>query len=88
MRTTLTLDADVAADVKREVRRTGKGLKEVINDALRVGLRAAPAAPARRYRLKPASLGGVRPGVDLDRALRLSDSLEDDAIARELELRK
>lgn len=43
-------------------------------------------APAPRpYRLQPVSLGGVLPGVDLDKALRLAESLEDEAIAQKLE---
>lgn len=87
MRTTLTLDADVAADLKRRSRETGRPFREVLNEAVRAGLRGAPARRTP-YRLKPASLGGVLPGVDLDRALRLADALEDDAIARELEMRK
>ena len=35
-----------------------------------------------------APLGGVRPGFNLDKALQLSDALEDEGIARKLELRK
>jgi hypothetical protein len=30
----------------------------------------------------------VAPGIDLDRALRLADSMEDEALTRKLELRK
>jgi hypothetical protein len=82
----LTLDDDVAADLKRQARKTGRPFRDVLNDAVRRGLQATPAkAP---YRLKPVSLGGVLPGVDLDRALRLADALEDEATARELEMRK
>ena len=88
MRTTLTLDADVAAGLKRRARRTGRPFREVLNAAVRAGLHAQDAPPARRYRLKPIALGGVLPGVDLDRALRLADALEDDAAARKLEHRK
>jgi hypothetical protein len=33
-------------------------------------------------------LGGALPGVDLDKALRLSAAIEDEEIAREIELRK
>ncbi len=43
---------------------------------------------ARPYRLKPASLGGVLPGLDLTKALQVAASLEDEEIARKLELRK
>lgn len=88
MRTTLTLDEDVAADLKRLARRRGKPLKEIVNDALRAGLRAQRAPAGRPYRLEPVSLGGVVPGIDLDRALRLADALDDEALARKLELRK
>jgi hypothetical protein len=88
MRTTLTLDEDVAADLKQLARKTGRPLKQIVNDALRAGIRARKAPAPRRYRLKPVSLGGVAPGIDLDRALRLADALEDEARARTLELRK
>lgn len=88
MRTTLTLDADVAADLKRQAQKTGRPFREVLNEAVRRGLRARNAPARAPYRLKPMSLGGVLPGVDLDRALRLADALEDEATARELEMRK
>lgn len=88
MRTTLTLDPDVAADLKRRARRSGRAFRDVVNEALRIGLRAQTSPAARRYRLHPVSLGGVAPGIDLDRALRLADALEDEAIARKLEMRK
>jgi hypothetical protein len=88
MRTTLTLDEDVAAELKRLARKTGRPLKELVNDALRVGLHSRKAPAGRPYRLEPVSLGGVRAGVDLDRALRLADALDDEALARKLELRK
>ncbi len=63
-------------------------MKQVVNDTLRAGLAARRAPAGRRYRVTPVSLGGVVPGVDLDRALRLAEALEDDAIARKLEMRK
>jgi hypothetical protein len=88
VRTTLTLDEDVAAELKRQSRRTGKGVKELVNDALRVGLRARSTPAPRPYRLTPASLRAVVGGVNLDRALRLADPLDDEAIAKKLEMRK
>ena len=89
MRTTLTIDDQIAKALKRAAQRSGKPLKHVVNETLRAGL-AAGHAPgrARRYRVKPASLGGVLPGIDLDKALRLADRLEDQEIARKLALRK
>lgn len=88
MRTTLSLEDDLAAALKERAHRSGRPFKDVVNATLRAGLAAQPARKPRRYRLRPSSLGGVMPGVDLDRALRLADSLEDDAIAHKLELRK
>ena len=84
----MTFDPDVAADLKRRARRTGKPFRQILNDAVRAGLRAQDSPPPRPYRLKPVSGGGVLPGIDLDRALGLADALEDEAIARKLELRK
>lgn len=88
MRTTLTLEKDLALALRAEARRSGRPLKAIVNEALRAGLAARTRRAARRYRLAPVSLGGVVAGVDLDKALRLADALEDDAIARKLELRK
>jgi hypothetical protein len=84
----LTLDQDVADDLKRLARLTGRPLKALVNEALRAGIRARRSPAATRYRLEPVSLGGVMPGIDLDHALRLADALEDEALARDLELRK
>ena len=67
MRTTLTLEKDVAAALER-MRKTRKAsLKHVINDALRRGLTqmAAPSAPRRAVRTRPVSLGScLIGGVD------------------------
>ena len=89
MRTTLTLDEQIAKALKNAAHRTGKPFKQVVNETLRAGLAAGHnAAKARPYRVKPASLGGVMGGVDLHKALRLADALEDQEIARKLASRK
>lgn len=89
MRTTITLEEQIAKALKNAAHRTGKPFKQVVNETLRAGLLAgdAPGRP-RPYRIKPASLGGVMPGIDLHQALRLADVLEDREIARKLALRK
>ena len=60
MRTTLSLDKDVAAALER-LRKTRKAsLKDVVNEALRRGLEqmASPqAAPRKPFRTRAASLG-------------------------------
>jgi hypothetical protein len=88
MRTTLTLDKDLALTLREEARRSGQPLKRIVNETLRAGLVARKRPAARRYRLTPVRLGGVVPGIDLHKALRLADALEDEAIARKLEMRK
>jgi hypothetical protein len=44
--------------------------------------------PVQRYRLRPTSLGSVRPGVNLDKALALADVLEDEQWMNEIEQQK
>ena len=58
MRTTLTLDPDVAAKAKKGAAKLGRPFKEVVNAALRVGLEEVlkPAA-AKPYRTKSRPLG-------------------------------
>jgi hypothetical protein len=85
MRTTVTLDPDVAAELKELARQRGVPFKQVLNDAVRAGLAAGTAA--RPYRLPTARLG-LRPGVSLDAALRLAAAMEDEETVRKLELRK
>ncbi|MEO8360363.1 MAG: DUF2191 domain-containing protein [Vicinamibacteria bacterium] len=87
-RTTMTLEPDVAEALKRRAKRTGQPFRRNVNEVIRLGLKAEKARPSKPYRLKPVSLGGVAPGIDLTRALALSDTLEDEALVRKLELRK
>lgn len=86
MRTTVTLDPDVAAKLKQLARERGITFKEALNTALRAGLAPRGAKPTR-YRM-PTYRMGVRPGIDLDHALRLAAAMEDEEIIRKLELRK
>ena len=86
MRTTVTLDSDLAAKLRALARERGVSFKEALNSALRRGLTTGGGSP-RRYRLESRRLG-LRPGVDLDHALRLAGELEDAETIRKLELRK
>ena len=85
MRTTITLDEDVVAQLRRVMRERDLTFKDAVNATLRAGLGAAPEA--RPYRM-PTYQMGVRPGLDLDRALRLDAALEDEETVRQLRLRK
>lgn len=67
MRTTLTLDEDVAARLKAEARRTGRPFNETLNDCLRVGLTLEKQAKtATVFRVRPRDMG-LCPGVSLDK---------------------
>lgn len=87
MRTTVTLDDDVAAQVREVARERGLSFKEALNSALRAGLSSARSSRTSRYRVPVRDLG-LRPGVNLDKALQLAGQLEDDEVVRKLELRK
>lgn len=89
MRTTLTIDDSLAELLKKQAYETGKPFKQVVNEALRAGLeRAGAARTPREYRIEPAAMGSVRPGIDLDRALTLASELEDAELEHKMELRK
>jgi hypothetical protein len=87
MRTTLTLDDQLAKALKEIAHRTGKPFRDVVNETLRGGLQKKGVKP-KPYRLKTVSLGGVLGGLNLDKALSIADALEDEEIARKLEMRK
>lgn len=59
MRTTLTLEADVAAQLKRTMKARRQSLKDTVNDALRLGLATLgrQSAQAERFIVKPFNLG-------------------------------
>lgn len=64
MRTTLTLDDDVAARLAQEARRTGRSFKEVVNEFLRIGLRSRREPERKRaFRVEARALG-LREGLD------------------------
>lgn len=82
----MRIDPDLAARLRRIARERGVSFKEALNGALRAGM-GQPAGAGRPYRLRPRRLG-LRPTIDLDKALRLAAAVEDDETIRKLELRK
>ncbi len=87
MRTTVTLDPDVAAKLKQAVRERGISFKEALNSSVRRGLERGGSKP-RRYRLPPAQRLEAKPGVNLDKALQLAGEMEDAEIIRKMRLGK
>jgi hypothetical protein len=88
MRTTLTIDDAIAKALKDLAHRSNKPFEQVVNETLRAGLSAPAACRSRRYKVKPAALGGVLPGVNLDKAVALADAIEDQELAAKMRLRK
>jgi hypothetical protein len=76
MRTTVTLDDDLAARLKDRAHERGIPFKTAINEAIREGL--AESRKPRPYRLKARSLG--EPMVDLTKATQLAGQIEDEQL--------
>jgi len=67
MRTTLTVDDDIAIEIERIVRQEGRTLKSVVNDALRRGLiemLARPKSARPAFKTKSFDLGEATFPVD------------------------
>lgn len=80
MRTTLTLDDDVASRLKAEARRSGKPFKEVVNERLRLAFATRPdSKPAPPFQIRPRDLGALRPGLSLDDVAALLEAAEGSA---------
>ena len=64
MRTTPTLDDEVAAKLRVEARHAGRPFHEIVNQTLPRGL-ASRRAPAERqaFRITVRDLGNLRPGL-------------------------
>jgi hypothetical protein len=56
VRTTLTLDDDVAALLNKEMRKSGEPFKQIVNRAIRLGL-TAPERARKPFKVKPWNLG-------------------------------
>ncbi len=75
MRTTLTLDDDVAAKLKAEVRRSGNSFKQVVNEVLRRELNNPAAKEVPPFKVKARPLG-ERPGLNYDNISELLEQIE------------
>lgn len=77
MRTTVTLEPDVAAKLKELAHRRKASFKATLNDVLRKGLsaQAGTREASERYVVEPHA-GGFRPGVDPARLNQLLDDLD------------
>jgi hypothetical protein len=84
MRTTITLEPEVEALVRRVMRERGIGFKQAVNDALRRGLGADRVTTS--FATPTYHLGRSR--QPLDQALRVAGDLEDEELRRKAQLGK
>lgn len=76
MRTTLTLDDDVAAKLEADVRKTGRSFKETVNYYLRLGMNARKETkPTKQFKVRARNLG-KRPGLNYDDVWGLIEQIE------------
>jgi hypothetical protein len=84
MRTTLTLEPDVARMVAEEVHRRRQPFKRVVNDALRRSLTPrAGRVRSARYRVRPVT-ASLLPGIDRGKLNAVADEREDQALVAKL----
>ena len=77
MRTTVRLNAQLLAEVKKYAADTGRTFAAVLEDALRDTLSRRLIRPKRNaIRLRTFKGGGVRSGVDLDDSAALLEAME------------
>ena len=77
MRTTLTIDDALDRELRRLAGRNGTPYRQVVNHALRAGIKAIATPPTPRpYRTKAKALG-LAPGVDYDKVGQYADELDD-----------
>ena len=83
MRTTLTLEDDLAKQLKRLARTSGQSFKEVVNATIRKGLSLGddPSADVEPFQVN-AKPCGFRPGIDPTKLNQLYDDLEAEDLRR------
>lgn len=78
MRTTLTLDPDVAERLRKESRSGKRTHKQIVNEALRRGLGISNDAPTAPFEIKTFR-SAFRAGIDFGKLNQLVDELEVEA---------
>jgi hypothetical protein len=75
VRTTLSIDDDVAKQLRREIRRSGSSLKVAVNHFLRLGLMVSGKPDRKRFLVHPRPLG-LPPGLSYDNVEDLIEAIE------------
>jgi hypothetical protein len=76
VRTTLTIDDDIAKLVEHEVRLSGDSFKGTVNRLLRLGLMNKAEKPGGKpFKVTPIAMG-LQPGLNLDCIAELLEEVE------------
>lgn len=76
MRTTLTIDDDIASLVEKEMRQSGDSFKGTVNRLLRAGLNVArEPEPIKPFAVTPFPMG-LKPGLNYDCIAELLEQVE------------
>ena len=76
MRTTITLDDDVVAKIKDEMKKTGGSFKQVVNEMIRTGALTKEKASKQEPFVVKARPLGLRPGINYDSFAELMELTE------------
>jgi len=75
IRTTITLDDDVAAKLKAAMRKSGKSFKETVNETLRTGLLRPEVQRSKPFKIRAKNLG-LKPGYSYDKPWEIIEEIE------------
>lgn len=84
MRTTVTLDPDTLALLRKRMKERGLSFKQAVNEAIRAGLVTRSETP--NFRTPTFDMGP--PVANLDSALRLAAEFEDSELRRKMQVGK
>ena len=84
MRTTLTLDDDLAGLLKQRARELGIPFKEAVNRTIRAGMSEDTVTRSHPAPTTISHSFGFRAGIDLDKLGQLADELEAEAFAERM----
>lgn len=76
MRTTITIDDRLLADVRRRAAERHQTVSQVIEDSVREALLRGESPTRTPFRLQGFRGGAVQPGVDLDNTVALLEHME------------
>ncbi|MEO7358966.1 MAG: hypothetical protein ABI120_01465 [Gemmatimonadaceae bacterium] len=88
MRTTIDLDDSLLKRLRDDAHEQGVPFRVLLHRVIQRGLDAISSASEKPYETPRVSLGQVREGIDLVKALQLATTIEDEEIIRKIAERR